>query len=141
MTPSRLVFLVDDSADYRFLVKQVFRMFLPQHQVVFFADGADLVDAMDSLAGSVEALPGVLALDVDMPGLNGFQTLAHLKKHPLWESVPVVMMTNRDEGEYRRESNRLGASAFVLKPMDLMSINSMMTQLCEYDGDFRQLTS
>lgn len=136
MAQPRLVYLVDDAADYRFLVQQVFSLFLPQHRVGLFADGAELVAVIDSGAASAQALPGVIALDVDMPGLNGFQTLSQLKQHPSWQPVPVVMITNRDHEDYRQESYRLGASAFVLKPMNLMALKSLMTRLCEYEGNF-----
>lgn len=137
MTPPCLLYLVDDSADYRFLVQQVFTLFLPHCPVRFFADGADLVDALDALAG--EGRPQVIILDVDMPRLDGFQTLVQLKQHPDWQSVPVVMMTNRTDRDYQRESYRLGASAFVPKPMNLPGIKAVMTQLSEHPGDFTQL--
>ncbi|GAB3928540.1 response regulator [Larkinella terrae] len=132
-----MVYIVDDGADYRFLVQQVFTLFLPQHPVRFFADGANLVDALNSLTRDV--WPEVIVLDVDMPRLDGFQTLVHLKQHSDWQSVPVVMMTNRTDRDYQQESFRLGASAFVPKPMDLLGIKTVMTQLCERSGDFASL--
>jgi CheY-like chemotaxis protein len=132
-----MIYLIDDGADYRFLVQQVFTMFLPQYPVRFFADGADLVEALDSLANEVR--PEVMVLDVDMLRLDGFQTLTILKQHPCWQSVPVVMMTNRTDRNYQQESYRLGASAFMSKPMDLMEIKTVMTQLCEHTGDFTSL--
>ena len=132
-----MIYVVDDGADYRFLVQQVFTMFLPKYPVRFFADGADLVDALDSLAEEVR--PEVMVLDVDMPRLDGFQTLVQLKQHPYWQSVPVVMMTNRMDPEFQQESYRLGASAFVPKPIDLLEIKTVMTQLCEHTGDFSSL--
>ena len=132
-----MIYVIDDGADYRFLVQQVFTMFLPQYPVRFFADGADLVQALDSLAKEVR--PEVMVLDVDMPRLDGFQTLVKLKMHPYWQSVPVVMMTNRTDHDYELESYRLGASTIVAKPMDLMEIKAVMTQLCEHTGDFTLL--
>ncbi|MBO0952942.1 response regulator [Fibrella forsythiae] len=132
----RLIYLVDDDADFQFLVQQVFDLFLPQYRVRLFGDGADLVDVLDGVATSVDDLPGLIVLDVDMPRLDGFQTLAQLKRHPQWQSVPVVIMTNRTDLDYQQQSYQLGASAFVLKPMDLMAIKSLMTLLCEYEGDF-----
>lgn len=140
MTPPRLVYIVDDWADYRFLVKQVFNLFLGQYQLRLFADGADLVADLDSLSESADTLPRVIALDIDMPGLDGFQTLVRLKQHPLWQSVPVVMISNRNDPDYQQQSYRLGASAFMLKPMGMMGVKSLLTLLCEYEGDFRLLS-
>ncbi len=132
MAQPRLIYLVDDNADYCFLVQQVFTIFLPEHQVRFFADGSKLVEGMEAL--SKLSKPDVIVLDIDMPQLDGLQTLLVLKQDPAWEAVPVVMMTNRDQTEFRRESYQLGANAFVLKPLNLIEMKDLMTQLCESKG-------
>lgn len=133
------LFLVDDEVDYQILVQHVFRLFLPHCTVQFFADGADLVGAITASTQVNISKPKVIALDVDMPRMNGFQTLTHLKQNDYWQNVPVVMMTNRRERDYHQESQRLGASAFVLKPVDLMEIKTIMTLLCEDPLDFSSL--
>ncbi|MCE6992951.1 PleD family two-component system response regulator [Dyadobacter sp. CY323] len=136
MQNRHLIYLVDDDADYRFLVQQVFKMFLPQHQVRFFADGSELADAMDLIADENPVKPRVIILDIDMPGLNGFQTLSKLRLHNYWQNVPVLMMTNRDQAEFRQESLRLGADGFSLKPVDLHQIKAVMTDIYAHEGDF-----
>jgi CheY-like chemotaxis protein len=140
MTQVPSLYVVDDAADYRFLVQQVFTLFLPAYRVHFFADGAELVGAMDGLAAVNVDKPRVIVLDLDMPQLDGFQTLVHLKQHPYWQPVPVVIMSNRRDWPYQQESLRLGASAFVAKPMDLMAIKRAMTLLCEHTGNFGSLS-
>lgn len=130
MAHSRIVYLVDDNADYRFLVQQIFTMFLPEHQVHFFADGSQLVEKLDALPKRFK--PDLIVLDMDMPQLNGLQTLLLLKQSTDWKAVPVVMMTNRDQAEIRRKSHQLGANAFILKPLNLLEMKNIMIQLCEY---------
>lgn len=137
MARPRLIYLVDDTADYRFLVQQVFNLYLPAHQIRFFPDGIDLVKELDT---EMEK-PDVILMDIDMPQLNGFEALAKLKHHHDWQQVPVVMMTNRDQAEYRQETFRLGASAFLQKPASLMEIKSIMTRLSSTEGDFSDLSA
>lgn len=48
-------------------------------------------------------------------------------------------MTNRTDQDYQQEGYRLGVNAFVPKPMDLVEIKSVMTQLSEHPGDFASL--
>lgn len=139
MPHSNLIYLVDDDADYRFLVQQVFKMFLPNHQVRFFSDGSELAGNLEALVNEQTASPRVIILDIDMPELNGFQTLSKLKQHPFWQTVPVIMMTNRDQAEFRQESFRMGANAFSLKPMSLPDIKAAMTEICEHEGNFVEL--
>lgn len=125
-----MIYIVDDAADYRFLVQQVFTKFLQDCPVRLFADGADLMDSILSDSAEIPSKPQVIVLDIDMPRLNGFQTLVRLKQLPDWQPIPVVMMTNRDAYEYRQESYRLGASAFILKPIDLTALKDTMVRLC-----------
>ncbi|SDG58268.1 Response regulator receiver domain-containing protein [Dyadobacter soli] len=136
MSGSCLVYLVDDDADYQYLVGQVFNIFLPQHRIRFFANGADLVNAIHSTSPTATELPAAILLDVDMPHMDGFQTLAAIKQQPGWQQINVIMMTNRDQAEYREESERLGAFAFLLKPISLPEIQKEMTQICETGGNF-----
>ena len=139
MPDPRLIYLLDDDADYRFLVQQVFTIFLPECRVRFFPDGAAFIASIESAHSQSEIFPRVIVLDIDMPELNGFQTLERLKHIACWQNIPVVMMTNRDHDESRWESFRLGANCYVLKPMSLLDIKSVMTSLCEHEGDFTTL--
>jgi CheY-like chemotaxis protein len=136
MVGSRLIYLVDDDADYRFLVQKIFNMFLLQHHIRFFANGAEFIDSIDSPQEQSMTRPDVILLDIDMPRLNGFETLMQLRQRVDWKPVPVIMMTNRDQLEFRQESNQLGASAFLLKSIDLMGIKAAMTIICNHEGNF-----
>lgn len=137
-----MIYIVDDTADYRFLVEQVFKRFLPQYPLRLFANGLELVQFIEqgsdsSLAALSEpdfvpnlSRPGLIVLDVDMPKLDGFQTLEHVKKNPLWQSIPVVMMSSRLEREFSEAALRGGAISYILKPMGLAELQNEMMQLC-----------
>lgn len=139
MTKSLMLYIVDDAADYRFLVQQVFKRFLPQYTLRLFADGLELIQHVESLitaplaseqAWSGLTRPDLIVLDIDMPKLNGFQTLERLKQHPRWQAIPVVMMSNRSEPGYQTTASALGASSYLTKPMDITSLKEVMEQLC-----------
>ncbi|ANA39780.1 MULTISPECIES: HD domain-containing phosphohydrolase [Geobacter] len=86
---------------------------------------------LDGLATSVPARNGLEALrvleansaidlillDLEMPELNGFATLATLKKHPLWCDIPVIVLTASKDEVTR--TLRLGANDFLAKPYDM----------------------
>ena len=128
-----MIYVVDDAADYRFLVQQVFKRFLPQYSLRFFADGLDLIQSIKRPVNSVQdqlARPGLILLDVDMPKLNGFQTLEQLKRDPLWQPIPVVMISSRLEANFSEAALQGGAVSYILKPMGLPELQTVMTQLC-----------
>lgn len=135
-----MVYIVDDAADYRFLVQQVFKMFLPQYPLRLFVDGLDLVQSIKETDGSPRIeLPKLILLDVDMPKLSGTQTLEWLRQQPAWSSIPVVMISNRAEDSFVSACYERGACSFLPKPMSLEQMKQVMTLLCQYWLDLNQL--
>ncbi len=59
----------------------------------------------------------VILLDLAMPVMNGFETLEHLKKDPLYAQIPVIVVTANAEEKHR--ALRSGASDFLAKPIDV----------------------
>ena len=51
-----------------------------------------------------------------MPGVNGTEILAFLRREPRLMSVPVFVITSDDQPETRRKVMKLGATAMIIKP-------------------------
>jgi signal transduction histidine kinase len=72
--------------------------------------------ALERLAQSEYAL---ILMDVHMPGLDGFQTVARIRENPEWVDVPVVFLTAVfDDPVHVRRGFALGAVDFIAKPFD-----------------------
>jgi twitching motility two-component system response regulator PilH len=69
-------------------------------------------------------------MDVVMPGMNGFQATRKLTKDPTTASIPVIMITSKDQETDKIWGMRQGAVEYVVKPVkdkDLVSmINTVM---------------
>ncbi len=72
--------------------------------------------AMSVLAGSV---PGFICLDINMPGVDGTEVLAYIRREPRLMKVPVIVITSDDQPETRQHVLRGGAQAMVIKPVTL----------------------
>lgn len=123
-----MLYVVDDAADYRFLLEQVFKKFLPQYSVRFFADGDNLRQYV--LAQGEPAQ--VILLDLDMPILNGYQTLRFLKRQPGWSQIPVVIMTSSMASADIGACYEAGASSFLTKPTGLDQMRQHLTTIGQY---------
>ncbi|NOZ05172.1 MAG: response regulator transcription factor [Chloroflexi bacterium] len=80
------------------------------------ADGywvSEASDGLEALQRVREHLPDLVVLDVAMPGLDGFETLAEIRKV---SEVPVIMLTVRGEEGDRIRGLELGADDYVTKP-------------------------
>jgi two-component system cell cycle response regulator len=83
--------------------------------------GYSVVEAVDgdsALRACHEAKPDVVLLDIEMPGLDGYQVLAALKADPELSEVPVVFLTGRTSTEDIVEGLRLGAHDYLRKPFE-----------------------
>jgi CheY-like chemotaxis protein len=60
--------------------------------------------------------PGLVLLDIMMPGMDGWETLERLKADPECAATPVIVFTAREQREGRARSRQLGAVEYVRKP-------------------------
>lgn len=122
------VYVVDDEADYRFLVQQVFTRFLPQYSVSLFNGG----DALLNHLQTSPARPALILLDLHMPGMSGEQTLARLKQEPAWRVIPVVVVTSSSSSGKIQACYEAGANSCLAKPIGLDPMRQRLTLICNY---------
>jgi signal transduction histidine kinase/CheY-like chemotaxis protein len=72
--------------------------------------------AEQALAAALDERPSAVVLDVCLPGVNGWMALSALRGRAETRRIPVVVVTNGDDG--RRTANRMHADAYLSKPFD-----------------------
>ncbi len=76
------------------------------------------------------ARPDLILMDVVMPGMNGFQATRKLTKDPRTSSIPVIMITTKDQETDKIWGMRQGAVEYLVKPVEekqlVSKINSVM---------------
>jgi|SRR5215208_281278 len=70
--------------------------------------------------------PQFICLDINMPGLNGTEVLAYLRREPHLIPVPVFVITSDDQPETRRKVIRLGANAMIIKPATIDALEEAL---------------
>jgi DNA-binding response OmpR family regulator len=104
------VLVVDDDEDSRRLLAHLLER---KGYSVVLADGGP---AAISTLEKTEV--DVVVLDVMMPIMDGFAVCRELKKSPGTASVPVILLTARDDMETRATGMKLGVSDFLAKPVN-----------------------
>jgi two-component system alkaline phosphatase synthesis response regulator PhoP len=101
------------------------RLVLHSTRLLLEAGGLDVV-TVDRGAEAVEwarrERPDVLLLDVMMPEVDGWETLARLRSLPETSGIPVVIFTAREHARGRRLARELGAADYVQKPFDARAL-------------------
>jgi CheY-like chemotaxis protein len=73
-----------------------------------------------------DLIPDVVFLDINMPGVTGFDVLGYLQREPRLQNVPVIFVSSEDQTETQSRARESGAKAFVLKPASLESIEAAL---------------
>jgi len=92
--------------------------------------------ALDYLLGAVDATdvaerrqPRVILLDLYLPKVDGLEVLRQVKREPRTAMIPVAVLTSSQRGSDVTESRRLGAEAYIVKPVDLHGLSRVVPQL------------
>ena len=76
--------------------------------------------------------PDAILLDVEMPGLDGPETLAHLRRHASARAIPVLFLTGHGTAEDRAALESLGATGVIAKPFEPASLASQVGRLLSW---------
>ena len=61
--------------------------------------------------------PDLVLMDIVMPGINGFQATRQLNRNPRTNSIPVIMVTTKNQDSDREWSRKQGAKGYLVKPV------------------------
>ena len=120
MTARALV--VDDAADLRLLVRTAL-----QREGIDVDEAANGRDALDALAAG--SLPDIVVLDIQMPELDGWDTLAAIRAGKDTASLPVIVCTVRSHPADIERAADLGADAVVTKPFAVDELTSTVARV------------
>lgn len=124
--------LIDDDESLRQMLAEFFE--LSGYRVIAAGDGEQGV----RLARAHR--PDLILSDVRMPGLNGHQALAELRRSPGLEATPVILMTGNADLPDMRRGMTLGADDYVPKPFDHAELLNTVRQHIER-ADQRRVTA
>lgn len=76
-----------------------------------------------------EEAPAIVFLDINMPGVSGFEILKFMTREPRLATVPVIVVTSDDQPETRDQAMQQGARGFLLKPVMVDALEQALQSL------------
>jgi chemosensory pili system protein ChpA (sensor histidine kinase/response regulator) len=105
----RVVVVADDSISVRKFVGRILEK--AGYRVRLASDG---LEAAELVAQSGAHL---MITDLEMPRMNGYELMSHLRQNPDWRRIPVLVVTSRAGAKHRDRALKEGAVAFLTKPV------------------------
>ncbi|MEA3640332.1 MAG: EAL domain-containing protein [Lamprobacter sp.] len=118
-TPAKIL-LVDDDPTIRLLIQ--YGLTRAGYQVTEASNGLEALECFET------AKPDLMLIDVSMPELDGFETVAAIRRREGGEIIPLVMVTGSDDNESVTKAFHAGATDFITKPINL----PILTQRVRY---------
>jgi two-component system, response regulator len=128
------ILVADDDKHDHFFISRAFNTARPDHKVTSVFDGEELMDYLckkGKFNKTEESLPNVILLDINMPRLDGFETLKELKKVNTLGSIPVFVWSTDYSDENIAKAIKLGAMGFLAKNLGYEEIAGRLLKICK----------
>ncbi|NBR28338.1 MAG: response regulator [Betaproteobacteria bacterium] len=102
------VLLTDDAPEYLMLLGEILS---PHYNVRIAGSGASAIE----LAAAAPQ-PSLILLDVEMPGMDGYETIRRLREQNATRDIPVIFVTANNDSNDERRGLELGAVDYITKP-------------------------
>ncbi|MCF2502054.1 response regulator [Dyadobacter sp. CY107] len=126
MTRSTTFFLADDDADDRQLMIEAIKTIDPSIKIVESENGQELLNVLQSQAIFDRCL---IILDMNMPKMNGLETLSKLRDIPHLASLPTIIVSTVGNPELIDFAKKLGAIDYLIKPSTMDGLINLSRQL------------
>jgi CheY-like chemotaxis protein len=116
--PARKVLLVDDEDSLRKVMKDLLER--DGYVVTEARDGVQALDQVDRVG------PDIIVLDLNLPGLDGYGVLSHLRSRPATAAIPVIVLTAKGDEDNEVRVFELGADDFLTKPFRARALSARL---------------
>jgi CheY-like chemotaxis protein/DNA-binding XRE family transcriptional regulator len=135
LSPDDLVdiLIVEDSADDAELAIKALKDVRMTNRIYVVRDGAAALDFLfckgDYAHRKHNDRPQIILLDLGLPKIDGIEVLRQIKADPRTRTIPVIVLTVSSRDRDVAASQRLGAEAYIVKPVDFQNLSGVTPQL------------
>jgi len=108
--------MVDDDAEDRMIIQEAMEM-IDKGDMIFFAENGEQALAILAERSLTGELPSLMVLDLNMPKMNGTETLKCIRNSAVYKSIQIVIYSTSINPFEKEQCLQLGAQAFITKPI------------------------
>ncbi len=130
-TSQQRILIVEDQPFNQTLITEFLEM--EGYLVELIDDGQIMEQTLHSNLVTPRSLPDLVLMDIQLPGVDGFDLIRQLRKSPIWHSVPVIAVTAMAMAGDRDRCLEAGANDYISKPLDLKGLLTKVRALIQND--------
>ncbi|MDD2996757.1 MAG: response regulator [Paludibacter sp.] len=112
------ILITEDDDGHAELITEGLRDTGVSNEIMRFNDGLELWEFLNENLKNPLEEDFLILLDINMPRMNGVETLEHIKKHPNMKDIPVIMLTTTDDQREIDKCYQLGCNVYITKPIN-----------------------
>ncbi len=122
----RVVVVADDSISVRKFVGRILEK--AGFSVKLASDGMEAAELIAQVGCHL------LVTDIEMPRMNGYELMTHLRQDPATRRIPVLVVTSRAGAKHRERAMKEGAASFLTKPVQEEQLLTVVEELMDSSG-------
>jgi len=123
----KVIVLIDDEEDFCRVIKEHLEG-ISDFEVFTATNGKAGIDLVKKIK------PDLIALDILMPGMDGFQVLERLKKDNATMDIPVIILSGKDDDKSKITAAKLYAEMYLTKPVDAKELKEKIDEVFKWRG-------
>ena len=123
ITLSKEIYQIICVDDNEIILKQI-KQFLEHDKLLILT----IDDSLKALKNILNIRPDLILLDINMPNLNGCQLCSLIRKHPLFKTTPIIMLTSNESLLERAKAKLAGATDYMKKPGNKSELLNLVFQ-------------
>ena len=133
--PQLHIMLIEDSRADAKIIERALREGDVPHRLTVIRDGRQALDYLNGLldeAADPDREPDLILLDLNLPGLDGYEVLGRIKADPRLRILPVVVLTTSSREEDVIRTYQAGANTYIAKPADYARYREVISAIRTY---------
>lgn len=126
---TRRILLIDDDVDDQLIFTDMINEITTGVECIIAGNGVVGLRLLKSGA----PIPSLIFLDLNMPLMNGFDCLKHIKEDEKLRNIPVIIFTTSDNPADKKRTREQGAEMFLTKTPDFKKLKSKLSEILSTD--------
>jgi CheY-like chemotaxis protein len=119
------IMVVDDEPDQIFTVKNVLESSGGKYEVIGVNSGMQCLELLKN-----NQIPDLILLDIMMPGMNGWDVAAEIKKNPIWNKIPLVFLTAKTDS-FSKTFGGIVSEDYITKPFEMKELKESIDKFLD----------